>query len=131
MADRTFHLSRRGARIAAVGWTLLILGACFLPGSEIPNIRIPLMDKWVHFVLFGVLAFLWLRAYPSRQFSRLVTVLLLCIAFGYGVEVLQGLLRPYLGRSYDGMDALADAVGSLLGTGFFFLLQSRKKAGAS
>jgi VanZ family protein len=115
----------RWARPVAIGWTLLILGACFLPGSEIPNLRVPLIDKWVHFILFGVFAFLWLRAYPSRKPARLLGIFLIAAIFGYGVEVLQGALRPWLGRSYSGGDAVADAIGGALGVGAFYIYRRR------
>lgn len=110
----------RWVKPAAIGWTLLILAACFIPGSEIPNLKVPLIDKWVHFVLFGVFAFLWLRVYPSRRTTRLLTVFLVSVAFGYAVELLQGALRPLLGRSYSGADALADAIGGALGVAAFY-----------
>ena len=116
---------QRWARPAAIVWTLVILGACFLPGSEIPDLRIPLADKWVHFVLFGVFAFLWLLAFPTRTALRLLAVFVISVAFGYGVELLQGALRPWLGRSYSGMDAVADAVGGALGTAAFWLSHRR------
>ena len=110
----------RWARPAATVWTLLILAACFIPGSEIPDLKVPLMDKWVHFLLFGVFAFLWLLAYPSGNPARLIGVFVIAALFGYGVELLQGALRPWLGRSYSAMDALADAVGGALGSASFW-----------
>jgi VanZ family protein len=115
----------RWARPAAIGWTLLILGACFLPGSEIPNLKVPLIDKWVHFILFGVFAFLWLRAFPSRKLVRLFSIFLIATIFGYGVELLQGALRPWLGRSYSGADAVADAIGGALGVAAFYFYGRR------
>lgn len=117
--------SPRWARPAAIIWTLFILAACFIPGSEIPNLKVPLIDKWVHFVLFGVFSFLWLRVYPSHNFVRLLLVFTVATAFGYGVELLQGALRPLLGRSYSGTDALADAVGGALGVAAFYFYGRR------
>jgi len=112
-------------RVAAWAWTLLILGACFLPGSEIPNVRLPLADKWVHFILFGVLCALWLLAAPLLTLRRAVFITVACILFGYAVEVLQGALRPWLGRSYDGMDALSDGIGAVLGAAAVLAVRRR------
>ena len=92
--------------------------------------RIPLIDKWVHFVLFGVFAFLWLQAYPSRTAARLLTVFAVATAFGYAVELLQGALRSLLGRSYSGTDALADAIGGAIGVIAFYFYDRRKKTAA-
>ena len=117
----------RWVRPAAILWTFLILAACFIPGSEIPDLRVPLIDKWVHFILFGVFAFLWLCVYPSRSAARLLTVFLIAAAFGYGVELLQGALRPLLGRSYSGGDALADAIGGANGVGAFYFYDRTRR----
>lgn len=123
--------TRRWARPAAIIWTLLILAACFIPGSEIPNLKVPLIDKWVHFVLFGVFAFLWLRVYPSRRVTQLFIVFAVAAIFGYGVELLQGALRPLLGRSYSGTDALADAIGGALGVVAFYFYDRRARPDSS
>lgn len=88
--------------------------------------KVPLIDKWAHFILFGVFAFLWLRVYPSSNAAGLLTVFLIATAFGYAVELLQGALRPLLGRSYSGTDALADAVGGALGVAAFYFYDRRR-----
>jgi VanZ family protein len=105
---------KRRARLAAVLWTLLIFIACLWPGKDIPDIQVPFIDKWVHFVLFGVFAFLWLCGYPRRGWRTPVLILLVSVFTGWLVEELQGAL-PALGRTKDMMDALADSVGGLLG----------------
>ncbi len=55
-----FTVNKKRALFFAGTWTLLILVACFLPGRDVPDVHIPFMDKWVHFVLFGGFSFLWL-----------------------------------------------------------------------
>lgn len=118
----------RWARPAAILWTLLILGACFVPGSEIPEVDVPLADKWVHMVLFGVFAFLWLRTKPLCTLARLFAVCLITALFGYGVELLQGALHEVLGRTYSKADALADAIGGVLGTFAFWLMHRIRRS---
>lgn len=111
---------KKQARLAALLWTLLIFVACLWPGKELPHSSIPLIDKWVHFVMFGGFCFLWLCAFPSIKPGRLLWVLLAGCVTGYLVEVLQGAF-PSLGRSKDNMDILADAIGSLLGVLLFYI----------
>lgn len=120
--------SPRWARPAAILWTFLILGACFVPGSEIPEVDVPLADKWVHMVLFGVFAFLWLCVKSSHALKRLLVVCLITALFGYGVELLQGALHDLLGRTYSEADALADAIGGILGTAAFWLTQRLRRS---
>ena len=113
-------LYKKQARFAATGWTLLIFIACLWPGKELPQSDIPFIDKWVHFALFAPFCFLWLLSWPSSSFSRLFIILLFGCFAGFLVEIFQKMF-PALGRNYDFMDILADAVGALLGVLLFAL----------
>lgn len=95
-------------------WTLFILVGCLFPGRELPHTSVPFADKWTHFVMFGLFTFLWLLALDSISRARLVKVFVIATLYGAVVEILQGLLA-FLGRSAELMDAVADAVGALLG----------------
>ena len=101
-------------------WTLLIFIGCFTPGKELPKVDVPLIDKWVHLVLFGGFTFLWLCARPVINLRSLLVWFIIAIVLGSFIEVIQGLL-PMLGRSMELMDAVADSVGGLLGIGLFCL----------
>ena len=101
-------------------WTLLIFIGCFTPGKEIPRVDVPLIDKWVHLVLFGGFTFLWLCARPIINLRSLLVLLLISVALGSFIEIMQGLLT-FLGRSMELMDAVADSIGGLLGIGIFCL----------
>ena len=109
---------RRTALALAIAWTVGIFVACLWPGKELPHSNIPLIDKWTHFVLFGIFAFLWLCAYPTGNTASFLWVILISIALGWLVECLQGWL-PQLGRSKDDMDAVADGIGGILGAFIF------------
>ncbi len=100
----------------------MILVACLIPGNEIPDVKVPLADKWVHFVIFGGFAFLWMCVYRKPNARKGVFMALLTAAFGYAVEWLQGsgITR---GRSYDLYDMLADSIGGIIGLAAFFLLR--------
>lgn len=108
------------ARFLAALWTLLILAGCFTPGRDIPKVDVPLIDKWVHLVLFGGFTFLWLCARPIVSLRRLVGLFVIAVAFGVAIELIQGLLS-FLGRSMELMDAVADSIGALLGIALFCL----------
>jgi len=108
------------AKSAAFVWTLLILFACFIPGKEIPDLHMPLADKWTHFILFGVFTLLCMLSNPTLHWRRLLRVFLAGCILGWLVEELQGLLS-FLGRSKDMMDMLADALGALLGIMLFYI----------
>jgi VanZ family protein len=109
------------ARFIAILWTLLIFIGCFTPGQDLPTVDVPLIDKWVHLVLFGGFTLFWLCAYPIRTIPRLLIMFLVSVALGCFIEIMQGLLT-FLGRSMELMDAVADAIGGLLGIGVFCLL---------
>jgi VanZ family protein len=110
---------KKRAKSAAIVWTLLIFIACLFPGRELPHVDVPLIDKWTHFVLFGGFTFLWLLAVSGKRTSALLLWTFLGCLLGWFVEELQGLL-PALGRSRDGMDIVADALGALLGSLVFY-----------
>lgn len=112
---------KKRAKSAAIVWTLLIFIACFIPGNEIPDVRVPFADKWVHFVLFGGFSFLWLMAAPTMRILSILKMGILGSLFGWLVEELQGLLS-FLGRAKDLFDIYADALGAFLGAFIFYVL---------
>lgn len=117
------------ARSLALAWTLLIFILCLLPAQEIPNVNVPMADKWVHFVMFGLFAFLWLCAYPSRNISFLLLIFAISVATGWFVEFLQGSF-PSLGRNRDMMDVVADGIGGFLGVLLFAIPSYMSARGA-
>ncbi len=109
----------------AILWTLLIFIVCFLPAREIPEVDVPLADKWVHFILFGTYAFLWLLSVKQPSTKSWIVVFISAVLVGWLVEVLQGALS-FLGRSQDNMDIVADAIGGFLGVAVFALIIRQK-----
>jgi VanZ family protein len=113
-------LSPKRALVLAILWTSGILLACLIPGNEVPDIHIPLIDKWVHFIIFAGFSFLWLNTFISATVVKGVLIFILSVLLGYTVELLQdsGITT---GRSYDVYDILADTIGGALGVLLFFL----------
>ena len=89
--------------------TVFTLYAALAPGDDTQGL-IP-WDKAKHFIVFYGLTFLATVALPRSRPWKIGTVLL---AFGVGIEILQGL--PIVGRDADAFDVVADT----LGVGFFF-----------
>lgn len=100
---------------------MLILVACLTPAADIPQVDIPLIDKWTHIVLFGVFSFLWLCARPLLTTPWVTGLFIISVTFGAFIEMLQGTLT-FLGRSMELMDGVADAIGGAVGIGIFLLL---------
>ncbi len=110
-------------------WTLLIFFLCFLPGNDLPDVRIPFIDKWAHIVLFGAFSFLWLCSTVVHSFKFYTVVFVITLFLGWLVEYIQGHYVP--GRSQDVMDILADSLGGICGIVLFTVLYAfynRKKA---
>lgn len=111
LKNNSHHTKR--ARILAMLWTLLILFLCFLPGKDLPEVNVPLIDKWAHVILFGVFTFLWHGTVPTRSYSYKIILLAAAVFLGGLVEYVQGHYVPQ--RSQDMMDVLADSIGGILG----------------
>jgi len=110
------------ARFIATIWTLLIFVGCLFPSRQLPHVAVPFIDKWTHFVLFGGYTFLWLCAKPAYTNAYIIRLLAVAILMGCAIEVLQGTLTV-LGRSMELMDAVADAVGALLGIALYIAIR--------
>jgi len=113
-------VNKKRARLLAILWTLLIFFLCFLPARDVPEVNVPLIDKWVHFILFGVFSFLWLLSSESCTLKGLFLIFIASVALGSLVEFFQGVLT-FLGRSCENMDILADSIGGLLGVIIFYV----------
>jgi VanZ family protein len=112
---------RKAALIAAILWTLMILLGCFAPAKEIPQVDVPMMDKWVHFVMFGGFTFLWSWYRSRTALLALAVMLLIGVALGATIELLQGYFVS-LGRACEFLDAVADSIGALLGLVLFYFV---------
>lgn len=117
-----FTSNKKRAVVLALSWTILILVACLIPGREVPDVHIPMIDKWVHFVIFGGFSFLWLCTFHKNNTTKSILIFLASVLLGYVVELLQG-SGITAGRSYDVYDILADAIGGLMGVILFYILR--------
>jgi VanZ family protein len=108
-------------------WAAGLFFASLLPGSSIPTVEIPAYDKIVHAALYMGLGALCFRALQRTTTLRPFRAALLAagIAAAYGVtDEVHQLWTPT--RLADWRDALADAVGGLLGSFLFLGIASRR-----
>lgn len=107
-----------------------------LPEDE-PLFRIPHADKFVHFTMFVVMAFILARTVEVQKqhrpkLSQLFIIVIACAGYGALLEYLQGVMPNQ--RDSDVLDWIADLLGSITGVlvastswfPLFFHLQRRK-----
>ena len=104
-------------------WTILASLTAFIlsviPIPEMPDMpNVPLMDKWVHFVMYGgVACAMWFDAYRSTddrriRFAVALRTLVWPIFLGGALELWQHYLTTC--RSGEWLDLYADALGALI-----------------
>jgi len=98
--------------VFACGWTVLIVAALSVPGSNLPSSSVLGLDKLIHFALFFVLTGLWLAAKSEARIDRGLAILGLILLFAVGSEYYQQVMP--IGRTAELRDVLADSVGALL-----------------
>jgi cytochrome bd-type quinol oxidase subunit 2 len=102
---------------AAVIWILVILALCWTPKFVVHKVEddsffeLPSLDKFVHGVIFIVLAILWLRVASSRR--AIWTIILGGFALGIISEL--GQMMPFVQRDANLFDMLTDWAGVLIG----------------
>jgi VanZ family protein len=113
--------------IISVGWAILILVLCAIPGNDLPSspwFRIPQFDKIVHAVLYFPLALMLGAEFDltGKTWLKILGPLftMLIVAFYGGViEILQEKL--FINRSADIDDWMFDMIGGLAGLTVYYL----------
>jgi VanZ family protein len=100
----------------------------FIPGKDLPSLSIWEADKLAHAFVYAVLSICVINAliqYPKTGGDGKKAIflgLVLCILFGYCIELIQGQLLP--SRTFDVYDLLANFIGCLVGvTGIIFIFK--------
>jgi VanZ family protein len=116
----------------AMLWALVILILCGMPGKDIPHIsflELLSFDKLVHAGIFCVLLLLMVRGFRMQdrfillQEKAMMIALLICIAYGGALEIMQGIVFEQ--RSPDIYDFIANTAGALLGSWQYKLAERR------
>jgi len=108
-------------------WQLLMI-FIFIQ-SSISNIKIPdfdfnLFDKIIHFLIYGILAFLMARSFRIIKNKKLndcyiMFSTVICILYGASDEFHQSLVQGRFASIYDW---LADVIGVIFGVTIYFLI---------
>ncbi|RPD40142.1 VanZ family protein [Chitinophaga barathri] len=116
--------------LPAMGWIVLILFLCTLPGSAIPQISAfdkLHIDKVVHFLLFGVTVLLLAYGYYKQKGEisnwSLFSLVVMVTLYGLAIEFIQRYLVA--NRSFDMYDLLADGLGAVAGALVFSWIGKR------
>lgn len=93
--------------------------ACMLPVPETPLSNVSMFDKWVHFLMYGILCctiwFEYARGHRHLNRWRLFVVAMVCpIIMGGLVELAQAHLTHGM-RNGDWLDFAANSIGVCLG----------------
>jgi VanZ family protein len=112
----------------AVIWAGIIMFLSFIPGEDLPTLSIWEADKWAHAFVYAVLSITVINTFIQRRNEgthwkkAIIFGLILCILFGWCIELIQGQLLP--SRTFDVYDLLANFIGCLLGvTGIIFIFK--------
>lgn len=104
-----------------LAWTLFTIFLLCIPGSIVPGrgiFGLPNLDKIVHVILFATNVLFWGWHYASANYSLarfrwiIIGATMTMIALGVVMEYVQLYFVP--NRSFDGLDIVADVVGSVL-----------------
>ena len=106
---------------AAIFWLLFVTLLLILPGTEFPKItwlNKIWIDKWIHFLMFGILVILWCSAFRGNQKKAsvrnvFIRITVFCLMYGIAMELVQHLFISY--RSFEMIDIMADGVGCIAG----------------
>ena len=116
----------RNKKLIAISWNVLILVFCLINLSninEVQKIRIPNLDKVVHFIFYTTSSFLWSWALLNKKAStfklNLTLIVFGLILFGLMVEFLQDILPTQ--RSFEWLDVLCNTLGVLFGTTVYLI----------
>lgn len=94
------------SKYTAIFWTVLIFILCTLPSENLPKNN----DKISHFIAFAGFTFFWF--FQSQKYWLIILV---GAIYGISIEFWQAILPKSFHRGFDWYDALADAVGGIIG----------------
>lgn len=113
--------------------SLIVIILSVIPLPEVPHlVHVPLMDKWVHFLMYGfVVCAVWADWFRRDNHGKLTSSTLCCLLLyptllGGCLELVQEYLTPT--RNGDWWDFMADEVGVALGflAGLPWLFRKKK-----
>jgi hypothetical protein len=111
----------------ACAWALFVLIATLTSSGTLSKFNLSALfgfDKPIHFVLFGMQAWLLIKARIKNNTTPFIKIVFtscfISALYGITTEILQGIF-VWLGRGFDYDDMIADALGCLLVYVWFWL----------
>lgn len=100
---------------------IVIWVVCLIPVPDTPLSDFNLVDKWTHFVMYGIFSFIVCRECGSISWKTI----LLPILMGILVELAQNYLTTC--RSGEVADGIANTIGVLLGNTMFWIYRKIRR----
>lgn len=115
--------------LPAIVWAVLILTVSSIPDLSTPGLGFTMTDKIVHFAEYFILGLLTAKTVSTFNKEPLkIFWLSSALTSGFGIlDELHQLLIP--GRTTEGLDMVADILGSILAAGLFVRLLQRHSPG--
>lgn len=104
------------SKYTAILWTVIIFVLCSYPSNHLPTIY---DDKTLHFIAFAGFTFFWFF-----HSSNPWLIILMATLYGISIEFWQAILPKSFHRGFDWYDAIADAVGGIIGM-LIYLIYNR------
>ena len=101
-------------------WAAFILYLSLISGNSLPKIKIPNIDKVVHFTFYFVLvAFMFYGWRKQNSFlflhkNPLVKIVCIAITYGFCIEIMQHEFTTT--RHFDLLDVFANSTGAIAGS---------------
>jgi VanZ family protein len=116
----------------ALSWSGLILFACLLPSNDIPQVKIPYLDKVTHSFFYFIFLSLWFLFFKkklnsSNNFKPLAISFVFSVFFGIGIELMQQFFTHT--RTADILDVFANIFGATLAVIAIVLLNTHSGLG--
>lgn len=113
-------------------WMVIIVSLSLMPGSSVPSLKIPYIDKLVHLGFYTILGALLLYGFWRQyQFERIrfkFALYACAVAFFWGtlMEFFQYFFTST--RHFEYLDLFANIIGAVIGTVLFIIYFSFKKS---
>lgn len=94
-------------------WTAMIFFLLTINTGSMESVpKIKHFDKLVHFILFAVMAWLWVYTRPQKRTVTLLVIFICVATYGAGMEWVQ---ENFTSREFDWKDIYADTAGAAVG----------------
>lgn len=119
--------------LPAIVWLIISVILLCIPGNDLPKSHffdIPFFDKYIHTIMFFVLTalfcypFIYSQKKPEVIRSWFFRITVFAVIYGVAMEFVQKYL--VYGRSFDLIDIVFDAVGSVIGMVVVTLIFKKK-----